>query len=45
VKNGGACDIRLFLSFEPAERGRYDELRRKGLHPREILKALGRGGD
>ncbi len=43
VKDGGAYDIRLFLSFEPAERERYDEMRRKGIHPREILKALGRG--
>jgi UDP-N-acetyl-2-amino-2-deoxyglucuronate dehydrogenase len=45
VKDGGAYDIRLFLSFEPAERARYDEMRRQGMHPREILKALGRGGD
>jgi predicted dehydrogenase len=43
VNDGGAYDIRLFLSFEPGERGRYDEMRRKGMHPREILKALGRG--
>jgi hypothetical protein len=43
VTEAGAYDIRLFLSFEPAERERYDEMRRKGMHPREILKAMGRG--
>lgn len=42
VKEAGAYDIRQFLSFAPAERVRYDELRRRGVHPREILKALGR---
>src|SRR5713226_3285609 len=40
IKEDGAYDIRLFLSFEPAERECYDEMRRKGMHPREILKAL-----
>jgi UDP-N-acetyl-2-amino-2-deoxyglucuronate dehydrogenase len=43
VKDGGAYDIRLFLSFEPGERERYDQMRRQGMHPREILRALGRG--
>jgi predicted dehydrogenase len=42
IKEGGAYDIRCFLAFEPAERERYNEMRRKGVHPREILKALGR---
>jgi predicted dehydrogenase len=41
VGETGAYDIRRFLSFEPAERERYNEMRRKGMHPREILKALG----
>jgi len=41
VREGGAYDIRRFLSFEPGERQRYDEMRREGMHPREILKALG----
>jgi hypothetical protein len=43
VREGGAYDIRLFLSFEPAERELYQAMRRKGMHPREILKALGKG--
>jgi UDP-N-acetyl-2-amino-2-deoxyglucuronate dehydrogenase len=43
VIEDGAYDIRLFLSFEPDERERYDEMRRKGMHPRAILKALGKG--
>ena len=43
VKEAGAYDIRAFLSFEPAERERYDALHRQGMHPRAILKALGRG--
>ena len=42
VKEDGAYDIRLFLAFEPAERERYDQMRRQGMHPREILRALGR---
>jgi len=42
VTESGAYDIRRFLSFEPAERELYNEMRRKGMHPREILKALGR---
>jgi hypothetical protein len=42
VEQPGAYDIRRFLSFEPAERDRYNEMRRQGMHPREILKALGR---
>jgi UDP-N-acetyl-2-amino-2-deoxyglucuronate dehydrogenase len=43
VTEEGAYDIRLFLSFEPAERECYNEMRRNGMHPREILKAMGRG--
>jgi UDP-N-acetyl-2-amino-2-deoxyglucuronate dehydrogenase len=43
VIEDGAYDIRLFLSFEPGERERYDEMRRQGMHPREILKMLARG--
>jgi predicted dehydrogenase len=42
VQEPGAYDIRIFLSFEPAERERYAGMRREGMHPREILKALGR---
>jgi predicted dehydrogenase len=42
VKESGAYDIRAFLTFEPADRERYSELRRQGVHPREILKALDR---
>jgi UDP-N-acetyl-2-amino-2-deoxyglucuronate dehydrogenase len=38
----GRYDIRAFLTFEPADRERYAELRRQGLHPREILKEMGR---
>jgi predicted dehydrogenase len=41
VEQPGAYDIRRFLSFEPAERERYNEMRRQGTHPREILEALG----
>jgi UDP-N-acetyl-2-amino-2-deoxyglucuronate dehydrogenase len=41
VSEDGAYDIRRFLSFEPAQRERYNEMRRNGMHPREILKALG----
>lgn len=40
VREEGAYDIRQFLAFEPDERKRYDEMRRQGLHPRDILKAL-----
>lgn len=42
VKEPGAYDIRSFLTFEPAEREQYTAMHRQGMHPREILKALGR---
>ena len=42
VQEPGRYDIRAFLTFEPAERERYAELRRQGMHPRAILEALGR---
>jgi len=42
VREAGRYDIRAFLTFEPADRERYAELRRQGMHPREILKAMGR---
>jgi predicted dehydrogenase len=41
VEEPGAYDIRLFLTFEPEKRGRYEELRRQGMHPREILQRMG----
>ena len=42
VEQPGAYDIRRFLTFEPDERARYSEMRRQGMHPREILEALER---
>jgi UDP-N-acetyl-2-amino-2-deoxyglucuronate dehydrogenase len=42
VREPGRYDIRAFLTFEPAERERYAELRRQGLHPRDALAAMGR---
>jgi predicted dehydrogenase len=42
VTEPGRYDIRVFLSFDPAERERYQAMRREGMHPREILKAMGR---
>jgi predicted dehydrogenase len=41
VTEPGRYDIRTFLSMEPADRTRYTEMRRQGIHPREILKAMG----
>jgi UDP-N-acetyl-2-amino-2-deoxyglucuronate dehydrogenase len=38
----GRYDIRVFLSFDPAERERYQAMRREGKHPREILKQMGK---
>jgi predicted dehydrogenase len=45
VTEPGAYDIRLFLAFEPEERKRYEEMRRSGMHPREILRAMGKSTD
>jgi predicted dehydrogenase len=42
ISEPGRYDIRLFLAFEPAERDRYRELRRQGMHPREILREMGK---
>jgi predicted dehydrogenase len=42
VTEPGRYDIRVFLSFDPAERQRYQEMRREGIHPREILQRMGR---
>jgi hypothetical protein len=42
VREPGKYDIRLFLTFEPEERRRYDGLRKQGLHPRQILEQMGR---
>jgi predicted dehydrogenase len=43
VREPGKYDIRLFLTFEPEQRRRHDELRKQGLHPREILAQMGVG--
>jgi predicted dehydrogenase len=43
VHEPGKYDIRLFLTFEPEQRRRHDELRKQGLHPREILAQMGVG--
>jgi predicted dehydrogenase len=42
VTEPGRYDIRAFLAMEPAERERYSELRRQGMHPRDILQAMQR---
>jgi predicted dehydrogenase len=42
IREPGKYDIRLFLSFPPEERERYGELRRQGIHPREILRQMGK---
>lgn len=42
VEEPGKYDIRAFLTFEPEERKRYNELRRQGMHHREILKTMGK---
>jgi predicted dehydrogenase len=42
IRAPGRYDIRAFLTFEAADRERYAELRRQGMHPREILKEMGR---
>ena len=42
VTEPGRYDIRAFLAMEPADRDRYAELRRQGLHPREILQRMGK---
>lgn len=41
VRQPGRYDIRVFLTFEPEQRRQYEELRRQGVHPREILQRLG----
>lgn len=41
VTQPGRYDIRLFLSFDPEQKARYQELRRAGGHPREILREMG----
>lgn len=42
IHEPGKYDIRLFLTFEPEGRRRYDELRKQGLHPRRILEEMGK---
>jgi UDP-N-acetyl-2-amino-2-deoxyglucuronate dehydrogenase len=42
VRQEGRYDIREFLTFEPADRERYESLRKQGLHPREILERMGK---
>jgi hypothetical protein len=45
VREPGRYDIRAFLGFAPEERERYAALRREGLHPREILRTLGKSAE
>jgi predicted dehydrogenase len=42
VRQPGRYDIRAFLAMEPAERERYAAMLRGGMHPREILRAMGK---
>jgi hypothetical protein len=42
VEEPGKYDIRVFLTFEPEDRKRYNELRHKGMYHREILKTMGK---
>lgn len=42
VEEPGRYDIRVFLTFDPEERKRYNELRHQGMHHREILKTMGK---
>ncbi|MBM3238023.1 Gfo/Idh/MocA family oxidoreductase [Candidatus Poribacteria bacterium] len=40
VVEPGKYDIRAFLAMEPEERKIYDEMRRKGVHPRDIFAEM-----
>ena len=40
VQEPGKYDIRIFLTFDPEERKRYNDMRHQGMHHREILKAM-----
>lgn len=40
VVEPGKYDIRAFLAMEPEEREIYNEMRRKGIHHRDILKKM-----
>jgi len=40
VGEPGKYDIRAFLAMEPEEREIYNEMRRKGMHHRDILKKM-----
>lgn len=42
VREPGKYDIRIFLTFDPEDRKRYNEMRHQGVHHREILKAMGK---
>jgi hypothetical protein len=42
VQEPGKYDIRVFLTFDPEERKRYNDLRRQGMYHREILRTMGK---
>lgn len=42
IRQPGRYDIRAFLAMEPADRDRYTAMLREGMHPREILEAMGK---
>ncbi len=42
VVEPGEYDIRAFLAMDPEERKTYDEMRREGMHPRDILTKMGK---
>ena len=44
VEIPGKYDIRAFLAMEPEERAAYDEMRRKGMHPRDIFAKMRKQG-
>jgi predicted dehydrogenase len=42
IRQPGRYDIRAFLAMEPEERERYAAMLNGGMHPREILQAMGK---